>query len=211
MKQAIPQEVKKLYQKSGLSKKAYVSLRWRLCPFEEIEECLPDSGTILDVGCGYGLFTNFLAFRSDRRKVIGIDNSSKRLEVAKSTLGEYPNVEFFQGDIRGLDLPTCQGATMSDVLHHLPEQVSVELLKKIFDNLEPGGKMVIEEVNNRPFWKYLISLFVEFTLYPMQKINFRPAGYWRNILEDIGFRVEIKPAHKNLPLADVMFVCFKDK
>lgn len=209
MKQKIPLEIKKLYQKNNLSKRAYISLRWRLCPFEEIEKYLPDSGIILDIGCGYGLLSNFLAFKSNRRRVIGIDNSQKRLEIAKSTVGNRFNIAFIQEDINNLKLSNCQGAAISDVLHHLSEENFNSLLVEIYKKLEPGGKLIIEEVDNKPFLKYLSNLFIDHVLYPNQKINFRPVSYWKKLLEKIGFQIDIIPAHCHLPLADVILVCSK--
>ena len=210
MKEKIPLEVKKLYKSNSLSKRAYVNLRWRLCPFEKLEKYLPKSGVILDIGCGYGLLTNFLSFKSAQRQVIGIDNSQKRLEVAKSTIKERSNIKFIQGNVDNLELPVCNGAVMSDFLHHLPEKTYSRLLAKIYSKLEPGGKLIIEEVDNKPFWKYLSNLFIDHILYPGQKINFKPADYWRKLLTEIGFQVEIVSAHQELPLSDVIFVCAKE-
>ena len=122
MKEKIPQEIKNLYQEFGWKVKLYAVLRWRLCPFEEIEKYLPRQGVALDIGCGYGLLANFLALKSDQRQVIGLDNSLKRLAVAKSTVKNRPNIKFIQKDVSALDLPACQAVVMSDVLHHLPER-----------------------------------------------------------------------------------------
>jgi len=209
MKEKIPQEVKRLYQGRNLSIRLYTLLRWWLCPFEKMEKYLPEEGIILDLGCGYGLLANFLSLKSDKRRVIGIDNSKRRLEVAKSTIGNRLNIKFIQADIIQSDLPKCRGVVMTDFLHHLPERVLKDLLEKVFNSLEPRGALIIEEVSNNPFWKYISSIIVDKLLYPNQKINFKPAKEWEKILEQIGFRVKIIPAHQSLPLADVILVCAK--
>jgi len=205
----IPSGIKKLYQGLGLRTYLYAKIRWRICPFEEIEKYLPQSGVIFDIGCGYGMFSHFLSLKSADRQIIGIDNSAKRLNIAKSTLKKHSNIEFIQGDVRNLDLPKCQGAVMSDVLHHLSPIVSEGLLNRIFNRLSPSGRLVIEEVDNKPFWKYVNNLIVDNVLYPTQTINFKPSKQWRELLEKIGFQVEIIPAYRSVPFADVILVCTK--
>lgn len=209
MTKIIPQEVKNLYLGLGLKTNLYINSRWRLCPFEKLEKYLPDSGLILDIGCGYGLLSNFLVLKSNKRQVIGIDNFLERLKIAKLSSQRNSKIKYIQADIRDFDLPKCQGVVMSDFLHHLPISVSQDLLKKIFNSLNPGGRLIIEEVDNRPFWKYLSNILIDNLLYFGQKINFKSADYWQESLKKIGFQVEIIPAHHGLPLADVILVCKK--
>ena len=55
-----------------LSAQIYFKLRPLIIPFDIIEKHVPKKGTIVDLGCGFGIFANFLAIQSDDRKVIGI-------------------------------------------------------------------------------------------------------------------------------------------
>lgn len=210
MKEKIPIEVKRLYKKFNFTVKLYISLRWLLCPFEKIESYLPKKGVILDIGCGYGLLANYLAIKSTKRKVIGIDNNLKRLKIAKQTVIDNSRIEFINRDLRKLDLPKCIGVSISDVLHHLPEDILNDLLIEIYNKIEFGGKMIIEEVDTKPRWKYFFSILVDkIILYPKDKINFKSAKYWENLLKRIGFKVEIILANKGLPLSDIIFICTK--
>jgi len=209
MKEKIPTEVKKLYHKNNLKTKLYIILRWRLCPFEKIESLLPKFGTIVDIGCGYGLLTNFLALKSDKRSVIGIDNSFKRIKIAQTTVDKRSNIEFTLTDLRKFKLPKCQAVVMSDLLHHLSEEAIFNLLKRIYNQLNAGGLLIIEEVNNKPFWKYLSNIFIDHLLYPKQKIRFKTINQWEKILREIGFIFQVFEAHQGLPLADTIFICTK--
>jgi len=210
MKNKIPIEVKKLYKKFNLIVKIYIRLRWLLCPFEKIESYLPEKGVILDIGCGYGLLANFLALKSAKRRVVGIDNNSKRLKVAKKTVINSSKIKFINRDLRRLNLPECMGVTISDVLHHLPENILNDLLTNIYNKMKFGGKMVIEEVDIRPRWKYFLNILVDkIILYPKDKINFKPAEYWEDLFKKIGFKVKVISANKGLPLSDIIFVCTK--
>ena len=205
----IPKKIYQLYTGFNYKIRIYVKLRWKLCPFELISDFLPLEGVIVDTGCGYGLLANYLSFQSSVRHVIGIDNSLDRLAIAQATINQRKNIKFIQKDIKDLNLDQCQAVVMSDFLHHLPIKVSRDLLNKVFNRLTSGGKLVIQEVDKKPYWKYLITLIIDRLLNPFQKLNYQSVKYWQDILESIGFHVEIKPAHKGLPLADVILICKK--
>ncbi len=59
----IPPELFRFYSHQGLRVSLYAYLRWRLCPFEEIESHIPKEGKIIDVGCGYGLLAKYMILR----------------------------------------------------------------------------------------------------------------------------------------------------
>ena len=157
----IPKEINQLYTGLGLKVELYIKLRWKLCPFEKIESFLPKKGLILDTGCGYGLLANFLILKSPMRRVIGIDKSLNRLTIAQATIGQRKNIKFIYRDIQDLKLPKCQAVVMSDFLHHLPVEVPYKLFIKIFNALDAGGCLVIQEVDRKPYWKYLLTLTID--------------------------------------------------
>lgn len=205
----IPGEIERLYQGLGLKTRAYIRLRWKLCPFETIANFLPSQGIIIDAGCGYGLLSNYLALDSLSRQIIGIDSSLDRVAVARATVGQRENIKFIQKDINDFDFPQYQAMVMSDFLHHLPANISHSLLNKISNTLEHRGQLIIQEVDRKPYWKYLLTLLIDRFLNPFQKLNYQPVEYWRNLLKEIGFQVEIRPVHQGLPLADVILICTK--
>src|SRR5438034_11398961 len=50
---------------------------------DEIGQYLPDSGAILDVGCGFGLFSLYYAAIGRDRVVRGIDLDRRRIAMAR--------------------------------------------------------------------------------------------------------------------------------
>jgi len=66
--------------------------------------------------------------------VDAVDQQSSSLEIARSLSAEYPEIEFFQGDVLsfgesgGYDLVLCSLA-----LHHFGEEAAVQLLKRCRD------------------------------------------------------------------------------
>ena len=61
----------------------YTNLRKYILPIQKIEKYIPKKGTVLDVGCGYGLTSIYFALKSKNRKVIGLDLDKKRIIDAR--------------------------------------------------------------------------------------------------------------------------------
>jgi ubiquinone/menaquinone biosynthesis C-methylase UbiE len=117
-----------------------------------LEVGLKDADLVLDVGCGSGFVTRDIA-RLTRGMVVGIDGSSKLIEVAKDVLNNYLNVELYIGDAHKLpfkdntfDIVTCNLLLMwADD----PRKVVKEMARvtkpsgKVLASLEPdfGGKI----------------------------------------------------------------------
>lgn len=91
--------------------------------------------SILDVGCGGGLFTIRLAKRYPQAKVIGIDTSSCAIDFAKRQLQkdfpEVKNVEFVYSSSACLQYPanSFDVITSTLVCHHLSDDEIVAFLK----------------------------------------------------------------------------------
>jgi SAM-dependent methyltransferase len=69
---------------------------------DEIGQYLPASGAVLDIGCGFGLFSLYYAATSPGRFVRGLDVNLKRIGVARRAAARLgiDNVHYEQGDAR---------------------------------------------------------------------------------------------------------------
>ena len=207
----IPSELFRFYSGQGPKVALYARLRWRMCPFEEIERYVPKEGTIIDIGCGYGLLANFLTLRSSKRDVTGIDLSVGRISVAQKTTDNRKKIQFKLMDALDLQLGKYNAVIMSDFLHHLSYQVQEELLARCYQKLPTGGLLIIEEVNNRPLWKYWFAIMSDKILNVGERQFFRNHREFQRLLERIGFHVETKKVYKGIPLSDILFICRKEK
>jgi len=205
----IPSELFRFYSSQGLKAALYARMRWRLCPFEEIERYVPREGTIIDIGCGYGLLANFLALRSGKRDVTGVDLSVGRIRVAQKTTDNRKKVQFKL--MNALDLQSGEYSTvvMSDFLHHIDYQAQQELLARCYQKLPPGGLLIIEEVDNRPLWKYWFAVISDKILNVGERQFFRNYRDFQKLLQRIGFLVRTKKVDKGIPLSDILFICRK--
>lgn len=209
MLKKIPQKLFDLYSDLGSAVIWYVRLRWRLCPFEQMARYVPLAGTIVDVGCGYGLLSNLLALTSQERDVIGIDLSPKRIGIAQRTVKDRKNIKFLLQDANSLKLEECDVFLMSDFLHHIPYQHQEELLAACYQRLSKKGLLIIEEVDNRPYWKYQFNIIVDVLLNLRRRIYFRNSSQYLELLSRIGFEIKTETAHKGLPLSDILCLCKK--
>jgi len=100
------------------------------------------SEAVLDVGCGTGQITTFLANQVPQGHVKGIDYSQAMITFASQAFIAIPNLSFVQADAtyfnsnEQYDLITSFSA-----LHWIPEQT--KLLANLYDHLKPGGMILI--------------------------------------------------------------------
>jgi len=210
MLKRIPQELFNLYSDLGAAVIWYARLRWRLCPFEQMAQHVPLKGTIVDVGCGYGLLSNLLALTSQKRDVIGIDLSPRRISVARRTVKGRRNIKFLLQDAYNLKVEKCDVFVMSDFLHHLPYRHQEKFLAVCYQKLSKNGLLIIEEVDDKPYWKYQFNIIVDVLLNLGHGIYFRNSSEYLKLLSTIGFQTKIEMAHKGLPLSDILYLCKKN-
>jgi ubiquinone/menaquinone biosynthesis C-methylase UbiE len=99
--------------------------------------------TVLELGCGTGVFTRY--FAESRCELVAIDISPDLLERARSRLG-LSEVRLRVEDAEQLSFAdaTFDRVVGSSVLHHLDLQ---RALAEIYRVLKPGGRMAFAEPN----------------------------------------------------------------
>lgn len=209
-------ELLRLYKNAPLRYKFYTVTRCAICPLIEIEKYVPRDGTILDSGCGHGIFTNLLAMKSNRRYVIGMDISENKIKVATSTLFERKNIEFKVGDLKeSLNVKDIRCLTLIDILCYIPLDEKIKLLKKNYNLLQVGGVVIIKSIQEFPRWKYWWTLFHMATIDKLMHRNFAKNSYflkkeeYLNLLKDIGFEVEFLDISKGYPYSHCLYICNK--
>jgi demethylmenaquinone methyltransferase/2-methoxy-6-polyprenyl-1,4-benzoquinol methylase len=110
---------------------------------------LPAGSRGLDVGCGVGLYTLWLAEAlGPEGQVVGIDRAAERIDAAIHLVGMAlaPNrLRFRQGDGTAIAEAdhTFDWVWCADVLHHIDDPVTA--LKEFARVVRPGGQIIIKE------------------------------------------------------------------
>lgn len=99
--------------------------------------------TVLEVGCGSGLFTSALAERCGHLTALDIEARYLAQAAAKTT--GLPNVALLHGDLAALPLPasSVDAAILISVLTEMPAPVAA--LRECLRVVRPGGRIIVGE------------------------------------------------------------------
>lgn len=183
--------------------KFYDLLRAFMLPLKLIDQNTPKIGSIIELGCGEGVISRYLA-RSTERNIVGVDINKKRLVNSKLS-----NLTFKHGDIRKYDLKNVDAVILSDVLHHLNFQEQEDLLKRISKSLKKHKKLIIKEIDTNEFLRSRLSRFWDFVFYPKEKIAFSNSIEMKRLLKSLGFKVEFLRAARFFPGSTTLYICQK--
>jgi 2-polyprenyl-3-methyl-5-hydroxy-6-metoxy-1,4-benzoquinol methylase len=201
-----------LYRKVFWIKRFHVIVRQWLCPFNEVERYVPLSGKILDLGCGYGIFSNFLAMKSARRYVVGVDKDAGRIAVAHSTVSTRKNLEFKTAD---LDNYVLDNNVKCAVLLDLPLEVNKGLLTRIYTALPPEGTLIIKSISRSPGWKYYFTLLHMATVDKLLRLSFKKNSHFlkeeefMSLLKEVGFQAKFLNIDRGYPYSHCLYICSK--
>lgn len=181
--------------------------RWAIVPFEQIESFLPDTGLIIDIGCGEGVLATLLAISSKKRNVLGIDIDQNKINLGKTIAKKINNLSFQNKNALKEKLPKSKGFVLSDFLHHIPKSQHQTLLKSLVSSLSANGVIVIKEIDTSDGARSKISRFFDLLFYPGEKVNFVQSQDLANLLKNLGLKVNIIKSKKWFPGSTTLLIC----
>ena len=142
----VRRKVNRLYRYQGKFVEQFVFWKMRMDPlFKTLDRVVPRQGFILDLGCGYGVATHWLACFTDGRSFLGLDYDEDKIRVAQRTAPEHPRIRFAVADILEAEYPPCDTILLLDVLHYWTPEKQQMILNKARQALRPGGTLVLRD------------------------------------------------------------------
>jgi len=170
------------------------------------------SGTVVDLGCGYGMALGLAAFDDSCRRLVGCDLDAHRIGVARQALSTL-HAELSVADVLGLDLPPAGLILILDVLQYLGADEQLNLLKRCCAALTPNGILVFRvHDRERGPWTTITMAF-DRLVFACSRVGVRPvtllAAQYESVLESAGMRVEERRFRNRLPLVHILFIARK--
>jgi ubiquinone/menaquinone biosynthesis C-methylase UbiE len=165
-----------------------------------IEACRASRGAVaVDLGCGSGQVTIPLA--ADSASVLAVDVSAPsiaRLEAKASDAG-LRNIQALAHPIETLDLPaeSIDLIVSNYALHHLRDADKAQLMRRAYEWLRPGGRLVIGDMMFGRGAAAGDRAIIASKASGMLKRG--PAGWWR--LAKNVWRFSLRLGEKPLPVA----------
>jgi 2-polyprenyl-3-methyl-5-hydroxy-6-metoxy-1,4-benzoquinol methylase len=179
---------------------------------EEILQYIPRKGNVLDIGCGFGLFSLYFAKMNKHAQFYGVDLSQKRISLAKDAAKKLKihNAHYSVGSATELVLnQTFDAIYAIDIIHHIPKNSAKELISALYHNLSAKGVLIIKDIEEKPVYK----LWFTFILDKVMDYN-TPVNYWKkadlkNFLMNTEFEVFHHSMLDYLPYPHIIYVCRK--
>lgn len=166
-------------------------------------------GRTLDAGAGRGQLGLCLLELGLISSLSGFDADARKIEVARRAAGDSA---FFEvADLGRAELPPCDTVLLVDVLHYLPAAEQDALLARAARALEPGGRLIVRDVDGSGPRSALTRFFERLATatgwhLTKSKLCFRPAAKWCAVLEREGLVCRVQGASQGTPFSNVLVV-----
>jgi predicted exporter/trans-aconitate methyltransferase len=160
--------------------------------FRRLKDFVPADGTVVDIGCGYGVPGAYLMTLYPRLRFVGIDPDPERVRVARRVFGTRGEVlEGRAPDFSGLPL-RIDTALLLDMAHYLSTDELIRMLAGLRSRLNDGGTLVMRVTvpTRKGFpWERLLERLRVRVL--GIAAHFRSPAQVKDLLRQCGFSVEL--------------------
>ncbi|WHZ25493.1 MAG: hypothetical protein OJF51_000288 [Nitrospira sp.] len=187
-------DAKMLFSSGPFLSRMIQQLRPYICPFHELLAVVPRNSSVLDVGCGSGIFLGLLMKRVGLRSAFGFDYSESAIELARLMLKNMPaemtkNIDF---ELRNANQSWPEGdfdvVSMIDVMHHVNPTAQREVFLEAVDHVNPGGLLLYKDMADRPLVFALANRLHDLIM-ARQWINYVPTSLIKRWAIEAGLHV----------------------
>jgi cyclopropane fatty-acyl-phospholipid synthase-like methyltransferase len=177
---------------------------------DEIGQYLPATGTVLDIGCGFGLFSLYYAATAPGRFMRGVDLNARRIALARRAAARLAleNVAYDEIDARDFKGDSeVTAAYMLDIVHHVPPDAVPPLLRQLHRAVVPGGMLLVKDVDTRPAPKRWFTWALDKAMDPRAPVRYWSGDELAAEVERAGFTVRRHLMVDVLPYPHILYVC----
>jgi 2-polyprenyl-3-methyl-5-hydroxy-6-metoxy-1,4-benzoquinol methylase len=181
-----------LFRDASPASRAIQSLRPFICPFDQLIVRVPQGATVLDIGCGSGLFLGLLASAGRISAGVGTDLSQKAIDSARrlqqALPAAAPALSFERqsaDDRRGNQ--TYEVVSLVDVLHHIAPRDQRSSFQRALEQVADGGFLLYKDIGPRPLWRACANRLHDLVL-ARQLVNYVDLDTVVGWAETAGFR-----------------------
>lgn len=128
-----------------------------ICPFESLIPHVAPGSSVLDVGCGAGLFLALLAGTVSDIAGVGLDSSTPAIETALR-MAERAKLLGYPATLRFVRLHVAEPwpaglfdvVSLVDVMHHVPVADQKSVFRRAVDSVTPGGILIYKDLAHQP-------------------------------------------------------------
>jgi predicted exporter/SAM-dependent methyltransferase len=123
----------------------YARFKMQLDPmFPRLADFVRPGVRIIDLGCGYGIPAAWLQVLYPDIEFFSLEPDAERARVAARALGEGSQVKVAGAmDLLDMEVGKAGAALMLDMIHYLPDSDLAAVLARLWELLEPGGRLII--------------------------------------------------------------------
>jgi SAM-dependent methyltransferase len=152
----------------------------------------PPTGTCLELGCGVGRITRFLAQRFER--VIAVDISPGNLALCERYLADEGVTNVETRLVRGLDdfadLPEHDFLYSMIVLQHNSPPVQYRILEALLPRLRAGGQCLFQTVADLPGYTFDVDAYLA-SEPPEMEVHCLPMAAVAAVMRDAGVALDL--------------------
>jgi SAM-dependent methyltransferase len=134
--------------------------RIRICPFERLLPLVPPGASVLDVGCGAGLFLALLSGVVPELVGVGFDHSGLAIKTA-ARMAEEVKKAGLSADLTFVRLGTAEPwpsgtfdvVSLVDVLHHVPPAHQKGVFERATKSVKPNGILLYKDMADHPVFQ----------------------------------------------------------
>jgi 2-polyprenyl-3-methyl-5-hydroxy-6-metoxy-1,4-benzoquinol methylase len=179
---------------------------------DEIGQYLPKTGRVLDIGCGFGLFSCYYASKYPNLEFFGIDINPERIRMASRAADRLclANVHFEVAEVTAYQFSgifNC--AYMLDIVHHVPRRTVSGLMRKLNAALGQNSRLIIKDVDVKPAYKRLFTYVLDKAMDLQAPVNYWSSDDLMRLLNGEQFEVFLHSMVDILPYPHVLYICNK--